>query len=519
MNDQKSTVENLLKLKEFNNKATLVSVNCDKSRLVSHVTIMEAPDLYEWVAGGEFVLTTWYSMGHDAKRAADSFLKLAPKIAAIGIKTHRFIDAIPEEIIEIAEEFKLPVFEIKRDTLFRDLVGIIANQIQNYQLNMFVEADNFYKGILEASADSDDVRKIMTVLSQRIHQPCALMNSDLRVIAQKGTLIGQENIKEIRSFLYENLLGESNAEKAADNNTVAGIVVFPCIFRKKAVGFVLVPEAILHIDRYKLFCRQTAMFLSGRLWSLYEDEQNKKLSFIEYLLKEKEISDEYIKQKMTNMGMKPDDETVVVEIYTKRALDKIYYFMDSYFNSKIVVKDETRITALLNYKKNLRDNSLLADFFDKLSIEDCIVVFSKPTKDLKIFKNDLIMVKETVDVFKKLRIWGFREVGAYKLHIMLYKLRDTPIYEFTKRTILIPLVEFDKNGNSELLKTLYYFCQCDSVSKTANMLHIHVNTLRYRLEKIKEITGKNIGNPMDKTELQAVAIMSYIEGMVDAVER
>lgn len=100
---------------------------------ITHITIMEASDLHEWVEGGEFVLTTWYSMLNDHQMAIESFTKLAQKVSAIGIKTKRFIDEVPPEILAIADKYKLPVFEVKREVKFRELVTIIASQVQNYQ--------------------------------------------------------------------------------------------------------------------------------------------------------------------------------------------------------------------------------------------------------------------------------------------------------------------------------------------------------------------------------------------------
>ncbi len=62
------------------------------------------------------------------------------------------------------------------------------------------------------------------------------------------------------------------------------------------------------------------------------------------------------------------------------------------------------------------------------------------------------------------------------------------------------LLESDKNG--VLVKTLqHYFSQNCDQAKTCESLHIHRNTLRYRIDKIEQITSLNINNIEQKTQL------------------
>jgi hypothetical protein len=59
--------------------------------------------------------------------------------------------------------------------------------------------------------------------------------------------------------------------------------------------------------------------------------------------------------------------------------------------------------------------------------------------------------------------------------------------------ILGPVRDYDANHQSHLEKTLDVFLGCSaSWSRCARELHIHVNTLRYRIEKINELTGRDL---------------------------
>ena len=61
MAQDKVTLSALMEIESFRNKLRLANKNANLDYQVTHVTIMEGPDLYEWVTGGEFVLTTFYA--------------------------------------------------------------------------------------------------------------------------------------------------------------------------------------------------------------------------------------------------------------------------------------------------------------------------------------------------------------------------------------------------------------------------------------------------------------------------
>lgn len=61
--------------------------------------------------------------------------------------------------------------------------------------------------------------------------------------------------------------------------------------------------------------------------------------------------------------------------------------------------------------------------------------------------------------------------------------------EYTDR-VLAPLTAYDEQHNGELMRTLTTFVGCDAqLRRTACKLQVHENTVRYRLRKIREISG------------------------------
>ena len=57
------------------------------------------------------------------------------------------------------------------------------------------------------------------------------------------------------------------------------------------------------------------------------------------------------------------------------------------------------------------------------------------------------------------------------------------------------LVEYDLHNGTAFLPSLQAYCESNfNVRETAEKLHLHYNSLQYRLKKISEITGMDIGS-------------------------
>lgn len=64
-----------------------------------------------------------------------------------------------------------------------------------------------------------------------------------------------------------------------------------------------------------------------------------------------------------------------------------------------------------------------------------------------------------------------------------------------RQRLLSGLVDYDRTHHSDLVRTLRVFLECSgSWSRCSQRLHVHVNTLRYRIRRIEEITGRDLGD-------------------------
>ncbi|MER6508190.1 helix-turn-helix domain-containing protein [Nonomuraea sp. NPDC001636] len=67
--------------------------------------------------------------------------------------------------------------------------------------------------------------------------------------------------------------------------------------------------------------------------------------------------------------------------------------------------------------------------------------------------------------------------------------------------LLSPLLAYDRRHQSGLVRTLDVFLDCSgSWHACAERLHVHVNTVRYRIRRIEELTGRNLSAMSDRVD-------------------
>ncbi|MGW8885182.1 PucR family transcriptional regulator [Streptomyces sp. NPDC055749] len=101
---------------------------------------------------------------------------------------------------------------------------------------------------------------------------------------------------------------------------------------------------------------------------------------------------------------------------------------------------------------------------------------------------------------------GHHELASHVL--LLPFVPDDVRRAFTAR-LLDPLRDYDTRHRAELIPTLEAFLDCDgSWTRCAARLHLHVNTLRYRVGRIEQLTGRDLSRLEDKLDFFLALRMS-----------
>jgi DNA-binding PucR family transcriptional regulator len=86
-------------------------------------------------------------------------------------------------------------------------------------------------------------------------------------------------------------------------------------------------------------------------------------------------------------------------------------------------------------------------------------------------------------------------------HAMLLASVPADVLACFRARLLGPLERYDRRRQTQLVPTLREFLACDgSWSACAQQMHVHVNTLRYRIRRIEELTGRELSSLDAKTD-------------------
>ncbi len=87
-------------------------------------------------------------------------------------------------------------------------------------------------------------------------------------------------------------------------------------------------------------------------------------------------------------------------------------------------------------------------------------------------------------------------------HALLLNLMEPTAVATYRDAVLRPLEEWDREHDSSLIATLRTFLDLGGRwRQTAEELHVHHNTLRYRLARVEALTGRSLGKTADRVDL------------------
>ena len=103
-------------------------------------------------------------------------------------------------------------------------------------------------------------------------------------------------------------------------------------------------------------------------------------------------------------------------------------------------------------------------------------------------------------LFGEGQLHSFARLGIYRLLFPLYG--EQILLDFYQET-LGPLLDAENRSNQALLETLEGFFRCNgNLSETARSMHLHRNSLLYRLGRIEELLGRSLEDPELRLSLQ-----------------
>jgi DNA-binding PucR family transcriptional regulator len=87
-------------------------------------------------------------------------------------------------------------------------------------------------------------------------------------------------------------------------------------------------------------------------------------------------------------------------------------------------------------------------------------------------------------------------------HVLLLATVPDDVRRTYAHRVLGAVLEHDRRTHGDLVATLTEFLACSgSWARTAEALHLHVNTVRYRIERVQDLTGRDLSRLEDRVDV------------------
>jgi sugar diacid utilization regulator len=121
--------------------------------------------------------------------------------------------------------------------------------------------------------------------------------------------------------------------------------------------------------------------------------------------------------------------------------------------------------------------------------------------DLYRAGNEALLAANVAEAGPEDSVLAFDETGAYRLLLPAMSEDPAELERFFAETVA-PLVTYDEQYETDLVQTLETFLEADgNVAGTAQRLFTHRHTVRYRLERVRDLTGLDVSSTDGREKL------------------
>lgn len=197
------------------------------------------------------------------------------------------------------------------------------------------------------------------------------------------------------------------------------------------------------------------------------------------------------------------DENIIIEL--KSVVENIIKDTCNKYNKKILyVTKSDSYTVMVPLSDKLSKNgevySIADEIREKISKNvkglTVNIGIGNSCNELKDFKRSVSQALKSLKILKACKridsTREYKELGVYRL---LFKIDDIDELRNICEEVLGALIEQDKKNGTDFLNTLEVFLREDrNLGKTAEVLFVHRNTMKYRLARIEEILQCDLEN-------------------------
>lgn len=506
-------------------EATLIHGEDGLDNSVSGAMVMEALDIEDWGRPGQILMTSNFAFKDESDEKISSFFLKAKEMGIPGFifKKNRLVKEIPDYFITNCKKYELPIIEVQKDVTYESIINEILKLIINRNTILLQSYYDNHQQFIQLMMSQSGIIKILETLNNLIGVPVSLIESiDGEIIGTNEefnqfhlTNKTEDMYRDYSNLEYEQYNVEYPNVESQKNNKLLSFTIPNLGYEEYQL--IIHGGDRLFTDMDFMAVTNTVIAIQTELVKKYALRQNKKARLNEMvsdLVHGRLTHQDDIEETINSLRMNPNKKYRVIvfnfdgqeqelsQAVINRFTHAFANFFESKFENLIYIARKNKVTLITSAEKmsintikkkiemileQLSANKLYKNIYHHISISNEVSVYDLPEGHRQAMDSQKIMdIGE-----KKSTIVSYESLGLYQLFVETDNL--TALERFVPENIR----ELQLN-NPDLLNTLYVFINVNqNYSEAAEILFVHPKTVRYRINRLKEIYDIDFQNSED----------------------
>lgn len=481
---------------------------------VRWVHISELEDPTPWLSGGELILTTGICLGTPDKQRDHVRLLAEHNLAGLGFGTGFSHEELPQALAEEARELDFPLFEVPDRIPFIAITEKAFARLVNEQYEVLQRGIAVQRRLERLVLEERGLEEIVATIASAVGGTVAILNARGERIAGRGFRreLPAEAVKAIREeavshtrdghpFVpaHASIAGRALAHPVVSAGGGApqawvvmvrdsgGLGDFERLILQQAVAVVA-----LELMRRRV-ARETERRLSGDVLAgaldgrLDPAELRRRLEPFgvgeEAAVLVFDLDDPAAAEPALERALAADACPAVVAPHASAGRELLCAVVDAADRDPVDLASEAR-RALVSERGAVRAAASRA----------------APPEELRHSFHEARCALEATAFAngEEPEVASWRDLGAFTL---LLSIQDDEALKLYCDSVIGPIEEGDEEYGGELLRSLEAFIEQNGQwERAARQVYCHRHTLRYRMRKVEELTGRDLSRAHDRIE-------------------
>lgn len=499
-------------------RAEVVAGDAGLARAVTGVNIIEVPDVWQWLHGGEFLLSAAYAWRDHPEQLVQLLTKLDEAgISGIGFKLGRYVEALPRQVLDTADALGLPIVLLPATVAYRDVFEPLYSRLLSRPVAEQEPTRQLDQALLRFGLDDQSIEKIAGALAGQVARTVRIIDQldDVVYVAPPDGIALKRPLTRVDDETRALIEALDERHLRRRITTVgegeASVLAAALVVGRRRQGYILVSGAVpadeARLEGAVTHAAELVSFLLLKRLAFLEGRRQASSLFFESMMSDTLTNEEATERALT-LGLRlsrpanvliagcpegpelPGDDLSSLRARVERALSPAPRVVTAALR-------DGRLHALVQSPEVL--DELLAAVHDVLSRTAPRALVAAGSAGLGLegvrrSRSEALIAYETAVRVGRRGTIQFHELGVERL---LSQIPATPLSAGYVDALLGPL-----QGDAELLRTLeLYLRHGGNKTATAAAVPLHRSSLLYRLDKIARMLDADLDDAEQCQEL------------------